>query len=130
MPKSNNQRFKEYYYRIKQGITIPTCNCGRPLKGNLSKKRLICKACYDLSDDKRHKNWLNKNKVRDRQVLVETLQEWGNYKVDSEVKTPDGSVGVIQAIASYIDGSVDARVVFNDGDEDVFLISSNTPSIL
>jgi hypothetical protein len=127
MAKSSKERVAAYRDRLKSGTIVPECGCGRQLKGSLSKKRQLCKKCYDQTLIKKHRVWLRDNACRGREVLTENLQAWGNYKVGGEAIASDGSKGTVQAIASYINGNVSAAVTFEDGDQDIFLISPKNP---
>lgn len=123
MATPNKERFAAYYQRKKQGIEIPKCKCDRPLKGNLSNKRQLCAACHETSLEGRHRRWLSMNSRRGRNVLLEYVPAWNEWKVGDEAIAPDGSVGIVQAIASYVNGDVAATVVFEDETQDIFLLS-------
>jgi hypothetical protein len=123
MAKTNNQRFAEYYQRKKAGVEVPQCGCGRSLKGNLSQKRQLCTSCYKPSSDGRHQSWLKMSKSRGREVLQESPQQWNGWEVGGRAIAPNGDIGKITAINIYIDGSVDAIALFDDGTQDLFLLS-------
>ena len=129
MAKSNRERAAEYRLRQKTGESIPLCRCDRQLKGSLSRKRGLCKTCYDSSPDRRHLRWVNINVIRGREIHSEILEEWKGYKVGGQAIARDGSRGIIQFIMSWINGDIAATVKFEDGDRDTFLISSENPII-
>ena len=131
MAKSNKERAAEYRLRQKTGESIPLCRCDRQLKGSLSRKRGLCKTCYDSSPDRRHLRWvnINSNANRGRKIELDTLKEWKGYKVGGQAIARDGSRGVIKFIMSWINGDIAATVEFEDGDRDTFLISSEKPLI-
>jgi hypothetical protein len=127
--KTSKERIAEYRLRQKTGNSIPLCRCDRQLKGSLSRKRGLCKTCYDSSPDRRHLRWANINVIRGREIHSEILEEWKGYKVGGQAIACDGSKGVIQFIMSWINGDIAATVKFEDGDRDTFLISSENPLI-
>lgn len=128
MLKSSKERVAAHRQRKKAGIEIPLCKCDRPLKGKLSQRRGLCQRCFLDSPDGKHRAWLRVNKNRDREVLQELLNEWQGWKVGNKAIAPDGSQGIVQAIALYVDGSVTAAVQFDD-DLEPFLISTLKPLI-
>lgn len=129
MPKSSKERIAAYRDRQRQGIEIPICKCTRPLKGSLAQLRKICSACYKTTPDGRHQNWVITNKRRNREVLVEALDFWGDWRKGDKAIAPDGSEGTIQAIASWVDGTVTANVQFEEDIQDNFIISLPNPLI-
>lgn len=128
MAKTSIERVHEYRDRQRAGIEIPQCNCGRLLKGKLSQRRRICQRCFLNSADGKHRAWVRVSANRGRDVLQEYLSEWGEWKVGDNAKSPDGSAGIVEAIALYINGSVGAIVRFEQ-DSEIFLISSLNPLI-
>jgi hypothetical protein len=128
MAKTNLERVTSYRDRQRAGIKIPQCHCGRLLKGQLSQRRRICQRCFLDSADGKHRAWVRVSATRDRNALQEYLPEWGNWKVGGRAIAPDGSIGVVSAIALYVDGSVGAIVQF-EHDSESFLISSLNPLI-
>ncbi|MBE9038340.1 hypothetical protein [aff. Roholtiella sp. LEGE 12411] len=126
--KSNQERAAAYRARQKQGIEIPLCKCDRPLKGKLSQRRRLCQLCFLNSEDGKHRAWKRVNAKRGRNVLQQYLPSWGNWKVGDKAIAPDGSEGVVGAIALYVNSSVEATVQFTEevGEllEESFLISS------
>lgn len=129
MPKTNKERAAAYRDRQRQGIAIPTCQCNRPLKGRLAQLRKICTSCHKTTPDGRHQNWVITNKRRDRAVLLEMLDCWGDWKKGDQAIAPDGSKGIVQAITSWIDGTITATVQFEEETQDNFIISLPNPSI-
>jgi hypothetical protein len=128
MSKTNAERVANYRQRIKDGVEIPRCKCDRPLKGKLSQRRRMCRTCFTSSPDGKHRAWLRVNERRHRSVLQEYLKAWGSWKIGDKTTSPDGSAGVVDAIALYVNGSVTAEVQF-EGDSESFLISSINPLI-
>jgi hypothetical protein len=121
--KTNNQRFAEYYERKKTGAEIPRCKCDRALKGEKSQKRRLCNYCYKSSPDGKHQSYVAKNILRQRIVLSEMLESWGDWNKGDRAIAPDGSAGIVQAIACYINGNIAANVQFDDGTQDNFLLN-------
>jgi hypothetical protein len=122
--KSNKERAAEYRLRRKTGESIPLCGCGRPLKGNLSKKRQLCTACYGSSPIYRHLKWVNTNLRRGRELYSESVERYKRYRVGGRAIAPNGSKGIIQSITSWGNGDIVVAVEFEDGDKDVFLLFS------
>jgi hypothetical protein len=120
--KPSKERVAEYRLRQKTGESIPECRCGRPLKGSLSKKRQLCKVCYDSSPVRRHLRWVNISVKRGRELYSENVQEYKGYKVGGQAIAPNGSRGIIQSITCWGNGDVAAAVEFDDGDKDTFLL--------
>jgi hypothetical protein len=125
MAKSNQERIAAYRQRQKAGIEIPQCKCLRPLKGKLSQMRRICQLCFLNSEDGKHRAWKRMNFKRGRDVLQEYLQEWGEWKVGDIAIAPDGNIGIVEAIALYVNGSVEATVQFELLEESFLLSSIN-----
>lgn len=128
MAKTVNERVAAHRQRQKAGVEVPRCKCDRLLKGELSQRRQICQRCFLNTPDGKHRAWLRVNLNRMRDVLSENLESWGDWKIGDKAIAPDGSTGTVQAIALYIDGSVDVIVQF-ERDSESFLISSENPLI-
>lgn len=128
MPKSSAERIAAYRDRLKQNIEIPTCKCTRPLKGRLAQLRVICSACYKKTPDGRHKNWISQNQRRGREILIDSLESYGDWEKGGRAIAPDGSIGTIQDICSWVDGTVTAIVQFEDVQES-FVVSMSQPLI-
>lgn len=134
MPKPNKPRLTSHREIKKWGIQLPNCKCQRQLKGQLSQRRRMCQRCFLRSPDGKHRQWLRVNLIRDRDVFLESVLEWREWKVRDNAIAPDRSVGIVIAINTYINGSVEAEVEFYPNLEnekfagileDSFLISSN-----
>lgn len=119
MPKTSLERVTAHRKRLKEGIEIPKCKCLRPLKGEKSQKRRLCSACYRFTADGRHQIWACKNQAEPKG----TLQLWELCKVGGTAIAPDGSIGIIEAIALYANGNIVATVQFDDGIQDSFVVN-------
>lgn len=128
MAKTSAERVRVYRDRKKMGVTIPQCECGRLIKGALSARRLVCQRCFLDTPDGKHRAWVRMNKKRERCVVQEIIREWGLWKIGDNAITPNGSIGKVQEIIVYIDGTVCASVQF-EHDTEEFLISSKKPLI-
>ena len=54
MPKTNAERYREWYARQKTGEEVPHCReCDRQLRGKLSKERGLCSRCWQRTDEAR-----------------------------------------------------------------------------
>lgn len=129
MQKSSKERVSAHRQRKRAGEEVPRCKCDacggqcqRLLKGQLSQRRRLCQRCFLDSPDGKHRAWLRVSQARGREVLQELLSEWKGWKVGSKAIAPDGSEGIVRAIALYVDGSVTADIQFEQ-DSESFLIS-------
>lgn len=129
MPKTSQERVTAHRQRKKEGIEIPQCKCLRPIKGEKSQKRRLCNFCYKSSPDGRHQSYAAKNILRQRSVLAEMLESWGDWSKGDRAIAPDGSIGTVQAIARYINGNIVANVQFDDGIQDNFMLNQINPLI-
>lgn len=128
MAKTSLERVTAHRQRQRAGVEVPQCSCGRSLKGKLSQRRRICQRCFLDSADGKHRAWVRVSANRGRDVLQEYLLEWGGWEIGGKAIAPDGSTGVVEAIALYVDGSVGAIIRFEQ-DSEIFLISSLNPLI-
>jgi hypothetical protein len=126
--KSNQERVAAHREQQKAGIKTPQCKkCFCPLKGKLSQVRQLCQLCFLYSEDGKHRAWKRMNFRRGRDVLQEYLSEWGEWKVGDRAIAPNGHEGVIEAIALYVNGSVESTMQFKAYGkplEESFLLSS------
>lgn len=121
MSKTSLERVTAYRQRKKEGIAIPQCKCDRPLKGEKSQKRKLCTFCYKFTTDGRHQIWASKKENQAKPK--EALQSWELCKVGEMVIAPDGSTGIIEAIALYANGNIVATVQFDGSIQDNFVIN-------
>lgn len=129
MPKTSLERVTAHRQRKKAGIEIPQCKCDayggrgclRPLKGEKSQKRRLCNFCYRFTTDGRHQVWACKKENQAKPK--EALQSWELCKVGEQAIAPDGSVGIVEAIALYANGNIVATVQFDGSIQDNFVIN-------
>lgn len=126
MVTPNKERIAAYRDRQRQGVEVPTCKCARPLKGNLSRIRQLCTACYKKSPEGRHQNWAIKSRSYGNEPLVEEIDRWEGWEKGMVAIAPDGSVGTVVAIASWSNGAVTATIQFEDVQDSFIISSSNT----